>query len=757
MSVPSFGQSARLQAREATDPWLRWAGGIFWYGLLATGIVWWNGLLDPHESLKQWLLGCVLLLAGFPLSVALRRAPGGRPFSWAISGGLAMVLLSAVLSWAFAPDRWLAAFGTAGSISTSLFTWVLAITASVFAASLRALGWAPPLRSLQGTGTALIVCALLQRFGLIDLSPGGPAARLFTPVGNDWALLWAVAALSLATLTQEAMGHLSLSRFDLWLRRLFLLASGAYLLVMDQMPVWILLFLGLGIVVATQRTALRERGAALGMVIAAGSLIACGLLLPIPRPSGLPILAALSPAESWRVVRETWAQGSLLIGAGPGQWSAVFERVRPLALNVGSLFAIRFDVGGAFWWTILLQQGVFAGIAWVLFLLASGFQTVLALREDEDRLPLAVGFWFSALSLFLMQPPAWLLVAIFVAAGFLFARRTETRGESPHLWRLMVLLFSLVLAIFIPFAFQRVRADAALRTVQRATTAEARRTQARLAAERAPWLADNAFTRAEADAAWLDAQIRAGVRDPETFQRELAAAIDRQKAANARWPRDPALWLARGRLYLTLIPVTEGADQFALQAYQEGIGLAPNHPGFPLGMAQVFLLRASALEKQLKEAAPAQEKPLNEARLEQLRLAAQWFRRALERRGDDRSIQYAYALTLARSGDVAGAIPLFEALWKEEPRRADLTLEYATVLAAANETAAAIALAQRVGTQDPLYLTAQRLLVTWYEAERRWPEAVAALRTFPSDEQRTPAFRQRLNRLQSNVTAAPTR
>ncbi len=752
-----FGQSARLQAREAPDPWLRWAGGIFWYGLLVTGLAWWNGLLDPHESLKQALLGCVLVLTGVPLCMALRRAPSRRPFSWAISGGLALVFLSAFVSWAFAPDRWLATFGTAGSISTSLVTWVLAITAAIVSASLRSLGWVPPLRSLHFVAIGLIAGSLSQRFGLIDLSPGGPAARLFTPVGNDWVLVWAVAALGLTALAQEVVGQVSLSRFDLWLRRTFLLAAGAYLLSMDQTLVWILLLLGLGVVAMAQRAALRERGFALGVWLVATLLVVCGLLLPIPKPPGLPILAALSPVESWRVVRETWARGGLAFGAGPGQWSTAFERVRPLALNVGSLFSIRFDVGGAFWWTILLQQGLFAGIAWVLFLLSSGFQTVVALREDEDGFPLAVCFWFLAAGLFLMQPPAWLLVVVLAVAGALFARRVETRGESPLGWRLAVLFLSLLLAVFVPFAIQRVRADAALHAAQQATTTELRRAQARLAAERAPWLADNAFTRAEADTAWLDEQIRAGVRDPEAFQRELAATIDRQKAANARWPRDPALWLARGRLYLSLIPVTEGADQFALQAYQEGMGLAPNHPGFPVGMAQVFLLRASALEKRLREAPSAQEKSLNETRLEQLRLAAQWFRRALERRADDRSIQYAYALTLARSGDVMDAVPLFEALWKEEPRRADLTLEYATVLAAANQTTAAITLAQRVGTQDPLYLTAQRLLVTWYEAERRWPEAIAALRTFPPDEQRTPAFRQRLNRLQSNVTATPTR
>ncbi len=757
MTLPLFGQSARLQARDASDPWLRWAGAIFWYGLLAATLAWWNGLLDPHEPLKQALLGGVLVLTGFPLFFALRRATGSRPFSWAMISVLILVLASAIASWGGAPDRWLAAFGTGGSISTSAHTWIAAVVACLFAGSLRALGWGPSLRSLHGVGLAVVLCAIFQRFGLIDLSPGGPAARLFTPVGNDWMLGWAVAALALAVLAQEVMGQVGVRQVDLWVRRAFLLASGAYLLLLDQTVVWVLVLVGLGALAFAQRATLRERGSALAALLAGAFVIVCGLILPIPKPAGLPILAALSPAESWRVVRVTWEQGGLILGAGPGQWSAAFELVRPLALNVGSLFSIRFDVGGSLWWTILLQQGLFGGIVWLVFLLLAGIQTALVLRDDEDRFPLALGLWFAFIGMFLMQPPAWGLIWMFVAVGFLFARRVDAGEGSSFAWRLTIGIASLVLAVFSPFIFQRVRADAALRALQGTTATDVRRTHARLAAERAPWLADNAFVRAEADSAWLDEQIRAGVGDPETFQRELAAAIDRQKAANARWPRDPALWLARGRLYLTLIPVTEGADQFALQAYQEGIGLAPNHPGFPLGMAQVFLLRASALEKELKDAEPAQEKALNEARLEQLRLAAQWFQRALERRADDRSIQYAYALTLARSGEVAAAVPLFEALWKAEPRRADLTLEYATVLAAANERAAAITLAQRVGTQDPLYLTAQRLLVTWYEAERRWPEAIAALRTFPAEEQRTPAFRQRLNRLQSNVTAAPAR
>ncbi len=757
MSTPSFGQAARLQAREASDPWLRWAGGIFWYGLLATSVLWWNGLLDPYESLKQVLFGVVLVMTAPPLFLASTRASSRRPFSWAILVSLGLVLASAVLSWAISPDRWLAAFGIAGSISMSLFLWIVALTACFFAGILRSLGWKPAILSAHLVSLGVTASALLQRFGIIDLSPGGAAARLFTPVGNEWALAWLVAALGLATLAQYVMGQVSVSRLEQFLRGLFLLAGGTYLVIVDQTLIWIALLLGLSLLAFVNRVALRERSSALGGVLVAVFLVVCGLLLPIPKPIDLPMLAALSPAESWRVVQVTWSRGGMLFGSGLGQWSAAFELVRPLALNVGSLFAIRFDVGGAFWWTLLLQQGLFGGVIWLLFLALAGFQTIIAAREDEDRLPLAIGLWFALISLFLMQPHGWTLVWIFVAAGVLFARRSEAREDSSLPWQAMMVVFPLVLAILLPFAIQRVRADAALRLLKRASISEERREYGRLAAERAPWLVDNAFARAEADAAWIDEQIRAGVRDPDAFQRVLAEVIDRQKAANARWPRDPSLWLARGRLYLTLIPVTDGADQFALQAYQEGLALAPNHPGFPLGMAQVFLLRASALEKRLKEAEPAQATALNESRLEQFRLAAQWFRRALERRADDRSMQYAYALTLARSGDVAGAVPLFEALWKEEPRRADLTLEYATVLAAAERRADAITLAQRIGSQDPLFMTAQRLLVTWYEGERRWAEALAALRNFPPQEQQTPAFRQRLNRLQSNVNAPVSR
>lgn len=755
MSLPSFGYAARLQAQSGESRLVRLAGDLFFWGLLAGSLFWWNGLFDPHEAPKQVVFALTMILAGIATGVAMYRHKAGRPFSWGFVGILGALVLSVGISWVIAPDRWMAFFGVAGSISTAASTWLAAIFACVIAGCLAVLGWRPKATPVYFALSIIMLLGWAQRLGWIDVSPGGAAARIFSPFGNELASLWLIAGIVLMALAEECLGEATQKRNIL--RKIFLFLGSVTLFMIDDRTVWRCFLIGLIVLAAMIGREIRERRTALAMWMAACILALVGLVWTVPQPFGLPRLATLTSAQSWDTVRVAWEQRGMMLGAGLGQWSAVFERIRPIALNEGTLFAIRFDTGGSLFWTILLQQGVIGAIAWVAFTVIAFLRSFSRLREDERRLPLTLAVWLGLGSTFVMQPHGWGMILLFASVGFLFAEERESSDGVRWGWCAGILVCVIALGVATPFLTRRVLADGFLQEAQKITNLTQRHEMMNRAADTAPWLLDESFLATEADAAWLADRLQKTTNNTEDLQQALARAISRSRAASTRWPQSPEIWLAQGGLYAVLAPVTEGADQFAIQAYQRGMEYAPKHPGFSLGMAQIFLRRASSLQQQAQHAKTDDQPSLGQARLEQLRLAAQWFKRALDLKPDDRFVRYAYASTLARAGDLSNAAPIFAALVQHEPDRSDLALEYATILAELGQRSDAIALAQRVGSQDPQFISAQRLLVVWCEAEHRYVDALSAIRNLPLQEQKTAAVRQRINRLQSLVSASGAR
>lgn len=755
MSTTLFGYTARKQAQSGLSVWLRLAGAATWFGLLLGCLIWWNGSIDPHESIKQGVFALTAILSIPLLVVGSLRDSFRRPFAWMTLFSVGLLLLSSLVSWGFAPDGWLAFFGTAGSISTSLGSMVVAGMFFLAMGMLASRGWKPKSGHVYAAMLAVLFLAVVQRVGWIDLSSGGIAARVFSPLGNQGALSWLVMCLTLFALAEEVLSEEAKADIETILRRVFFVASLAWLGSVDQTAIWILLLIGSSALFATvtfsQTIRIQQRSLAWIAVTAVVAL--AGLFVRLPSLGSAPTLVSLSGRESMRVVGLSWKQGDWLVGAGQGQWLSVFEKVRPAELNDGSLYAIRFDTGGAYFWTLLLQQGLLGGIAWGLVLLFAAIKTVSNVRARPDLLPLALAVWAGLGALFATQPHVWGVVLLFAGLGYLVSDAYEASTGTKTAFLVVLSGFGLALIATLPFIVGRGRADSYLRHAQSASQLDERRRLVHQAEAASPWSADAAFAGVQIDAAWISQRVQSGIADPVAFQSELAAAIERSKRTTSRWPNDPAMWLAQGALYLAISPVTQGADQFAMQAYSQGSAQAPQHPGFALGMAQIFLQRARSVESRAAGASAEQMESIARTRLEQLRLAAEWYERALQLKPDDLATQYAYAATLARSGNVKAALPLFRQLIEREPSRADLALEYAVLLSADSRLPEAIAIAEKISTKEASYLDSRRLLADWYEKAGRFPEAVAALRTFPLEEQKTAAFRQRLNTLQSKGTA----
>lgn len=742
MSTHMFGIAQRQKVLGRIPVAIRINAVLLPFVLGAAAIIWANGLLDPHELIKLLvLLIGALIMSLVQASYFLLRTDVPRPLPYGALTLLVALLISAAIASLSAPSTLLAWLGVGGSMSGSAATIVVGVIAFIVAASLRVAGWKPSWSVFSGGFLLILALAAAQRLGWIDLSPGGGAARLFSPLGNEIMVSWFTAlTLSVVLSLRDAP----------WTRWVVVGTGLGWLLWLDRSEVWLVLILALitGQILYVVRQSKTEgvfwsTPGRVALVIALAAL-----LIPIPRASAMPVLVTSSWAQSIEVVKAAWSE-SMLVGVGQGQWTSLFERIRPVEANLGPLFLLRFDVGANWWFTSAAQEGLLGlGVRLLLFIVLI-IHTARLAYYHESRLPDVVLVTAVVGMLSAVHPYGWLVVTGFALVGYASANNYEwSMREKQALGGLMVMM-GVVTGMALWWHVPRALGDIAARQSVIASTHEQRVQLLQKAVHRASWVPDYRFALTRARVQLITAQLRDSSTPNKEVQESLASGIAEAKFGTEQWPTMADMWLAQGALYLAIAPATQGADQFAIQAYQEGMKYAPQHPGFPLGIAQVYIHRAEAVP--VSGANASTTASLAEYRYEQRRLAAQWLKRALEKKPDDQGILYAYATNLVRAGDVATSLPLFRALAERQPDRVDIGLEYAAVLALAKQYDPAITYAERVSTSDPLYATSRRLLTDWYAAKNDWVSALAAWKSLPVSEQDSVAFRTRLRELQSKA------
>ncbi len=710
--------------------------------------VWWNGLMDPHETSKL-----TLLLAGMAISVVLygvlviRHSQVQRPLPISMMVSCGLILAATTLSAVLAPAPFVAWLGVGGSITGSAIATVLMMMSFGLGAHLRGAGSFPQ-RSVIYLGTfAAIVASVGQRLGWIDLSLGGPAARLFSPLGNELMVGWVVLLVLLSILAKREMAALDWG---------MALLSAGWLVWLDQGEYWLALLVGSFVAAGLsyhhrKRSEGTPRGIAL--LLAAGLSIG-GLFITVPAPGEVPSMARLGARESAQVTSEAW-KGAWAFGAGQGTWSALYERIRPVEANRGPFFALRYDVGMNWWYTLAAQEGV-VGLALrgVLVLLVL-IQSIRLAKQDEERTVEATLAFGVATMLLLTHPYTWILVVAWLLLGRAAAQPSPWKAGWRKGTGVAVLLLGMMLLVALVFQVRRVSAD---RSMFRALSTPEAADMVRLAqisVRRASWVPDYATLLSQAYIRQVNYSLTDMMALSQEVQNLLAEAVSHAKRTVSRWPDSADAWMMQGATYQTISPVTRGADQFAIQAYQEVLRLAPQRPEAPLAIAQVY--RGRAEEGGTSLTAASTPAGLEVYRQEQRRLATQWLQRAYEKKSDDPIIRYAYATNLVQMGETATALPLFQQLVAAEPDRLDLGLEYATVLGMMRRYDEAIPFAQRISSADPLYEISRRLLTDWHVAKQDWVSALSTWKSLPTSTQATPAFRTRLRELQSKAATAGRR
>lgn len=726
MSLPTFAQIAGHEPREASSipAWLAGAA-VVCAGLVP--LVWmpWQ---KPFDLPKFLLIACAFALASLSLFLHHRDVSVRFPLPKAAVIALGLLLLTAAASIGLSSDWWQGVFGRYGAGSTSgvvILMSVIGVILGAFFTLGQQRAWTRMRAFADGMVLLVGVTTLLQYLGWFSFAPEGMAERWFSPIGGGMFWAWiACFRWVLPTPSEETSlvvrGMDGASRAPAWIS----------LMLLDQ---WLPLALafgwsGISLIQSWKRISVPARfvqGIAMLFLGAA-------LVLPIPKPRALPIVAELSWGASVRMVSEA-LRAHPVKGIGPGQWSIFVEKQRTIDMNQGGLYALSFDTASSWYLTVLAEYGMFVGFS---ILLALGILVGRVVLVHRTRLaPASVG----VLALLVAPLPAWMVIAVWTALGAMAATPKDASERLQTMlrwWYVKVMVVTVCLMALI--AWQMSIESLVTRSVQAQTSQEART------------LAMEAFSQAPRDRRVMQALIRAqaslvaeALQEGRTsYSEEAAQALLWSKRSVERWSNDAELWLLQGALYRSLMPTVQSADQFAIRAFQEGLVHAPKHPGLLSGIGSVYAWRAE------HGTATSSTQALAAYRAEQHRLAAQWFSRALAVKADDEAVAYAFAVQAAKAGDTATAVSVMRRLYEQVRDRTDIRLEYAALLAMTGQRTEAISLLEGISSQDPLFVQATRLLADWYEQEKQYASAAAALKRLPEASKPTPAFTKRLKEVE---------
>ena len=362
-----------------------------------------------------------------------------------------------------------------------------------------------------------------------------------------------------------------------------------------------LLPLGLGITLS-EKEAVKKIFLAVSVgVVALGLAISIFNSLP-----GKPTSPNLTDfATTWAISVDTLKE-SPLWGVGPGNYLTAFNRFRPLSYNQTDLWAVRFTSGRDFYLTLLTETGLL-GAAGIILLFVAVYRKSRARLADLLKLPGLSALLVLLVLLALFPATTALIVLMFILLSLAAKTRKtvlnltatpisapETTTSGKYASRFPAILISLPFIIAVlAFFFYASRALAAEVKFKKALDAlvanqgtqtydlmrEAINTNPSVDRYHASYSQVNLIL---ANAIAQNEEITD--QDRATIAQLIQQAIREAKAVVTLNPQRAGNWELLASTYRAIIPFAQGADQFAVQTYNQSIVLDPINPNLRIAL-----------------------------------------------------------------------------------------------------------------------------------------------------------------------------
>lgn len=339
-------------------------------------------------------------------------------------------------------------------------------------------------------------------------------------------------------------------------------------------------------------------GASLGVSALALAVIIFNIL------PGKPNSPALPPYQtSWAVAIES-LKASPFLGMGPGNYLTAFSRFKPLAYNAAPLWAVRFTSGSDFPLTLLTEAGLlgFAALVLLYWKALTPLKERLAPGGFNLTKALFVSLALSLLTLIIFPAATPLLLATFV----LLAANAKVHEISIPLTasgaavtsRLPAAVVTLPVIIGVALlAYFGGRAYAAEYQFRRsinylvANDGKGAYDTLRGAIRLSPYVDRYHSSYAQVNLALARAiaqQKDLSETDRNTVAQLIQQAIREGRASVTLNPQRAGNWELLGRTYQAIMAFATGADNFAIQTYNQAVALDPTNPNLRITLGGVY-------------------------------------------------------------------------------------------------------------------------------------------------------------------------
>lgn len=462
---------------------------------------------------------------------------------------------------------------------------------------------------LPGTTTAIILGVLLY-FSVNQIAEKGKF-RL-TKI-----LLASTTVFSLITMLSFAKVFEKIPQLPPYIRSQGFTPEGGFL------PAFIflttLLPIGIGIFLSSRELSTKLAAGVASAIVVSGLVISIYNILP-----GKPLSPRFpSLSTSWAVSIDT-LKDSPILGAGPANYLTAFSRFRPLSYNQTDLWAVKFVTARNFYLTTLTETGML-GMAGIILLLASFYKIAKGhLKEKEFLSGIGVSLFLSLailITIFFFFPATVLsTITLFILLALnskthktqlsLTTKGVEEANLSNVSSRVPALIVTI--PIFVVTAIIAYRATTIIlaeykfqKSLEALAKNDASNTYDTIKdAIRANPFVDRyhaTFARVNLALANAIAQ-RAATSSGETRQitdqdRQnitllIQQAINEGKATVALNPLRSGNWEILAQVYRAIMPLAQGADNFAIQTYRQAIALDPINPNLRISFGGIYFAKA---------------------------------------------------------------------------------------------------------------------------------------------------------------------
>ncbi len=320
-------------------------------------------------------------------------------------------------------------------------------------------------------------------------------------------------------------------------------------------------------------------------VVAAVQAVALVLTISLVLPNQANALALLPYSAGWSIAVDQFKTvRSALLGVGPADFVSAFTRFRPVTLNLGNLWSLRFGSSSNEIFNVLTTAGILglAALAWVCLNLIR----ILNLKTARPmNLALGLGAMI-VIILFLIIPANTVL--LFTLFCLLAALSEEGKEININLRPLVVAISAITLIVTVALGYFTGQVWAAEQYFTQSLQAAAKNDGTATYNLQIKAINNNpfeiAYRVAYSNTNMALANSLANKKDltdddKNTITQLVSQAIREGKNSAALDPNNPAVWENLAAIYRQLINFAQGADQWALTAYVQAVRLDPTNPG----------------------------------------------------------------------------------------------------------------------------------------------------------------------------------